>query len=280
MEKASLHEQEFKISAGSLLCTALGQAGFLFKGGTLSIAIDPYLSNYVVEGAGGDANIFSRTFPPPLDVNQIKGLNALFITHDHADHCDPQTILPLVKNNPQMKIICPLPVFKRINALGVPAERMNIPRLGVISRVGDLSFAALPAAHYRLEIDPEQNTSTYLGYVIFINGVNLYHSGDTVLYPGMVARLRDLCHEFDLVCLPVNGRDYYREQMDITGNLDGAEALKLALDLKAKVLLPMHNDLFTVNHINPAVLADLADRIAPRQRIHWLQPGEKFMFIR
>lgn len=280
MERKAANDPELNIPEGTLLCTALGQAGFLFRGRALSIAIDPYLSNYVVDGAGADERIFSRTFPPPVEVDQITGLNVLFITHDHADHCDPHTILPLVRNNPQIKIICPLPAFKRLTALGVPSENILIPTLGTITRLGGISFSAVPSAHYRLEIDAEHHTSTYLGFVIFLNGVSLYHSGDTVLYPGMAARLRELCQSYDLVCLPVNGRDYYREQMDITGNLDGVEALKLALDLNAKVLLPMHNDLFAANHINPAVLADLADRIAPRQRIHWLQPGEKFMFIR
>lgn len=280
MENGRSGKGELAVPEGTLLCTALGQAGFIFTKNGFSFAIDPYLSNYVVDGAKADEKIFSRAFPPPLRPDQITGLDALFITHDHADHCDPQTILPLLDRNRSMKIICPQPARQRLTALGVLADRITVPTLGMITRLEGMSFAAIPAAHYALEIDAERNQSNYLGYVFFINGVVVFHSGDTVLYPGMMARLRDLAIEYDLVCLPVNGRDYYREQMDITGNLDSAEALKLTLDLQAKVLLPMHNDLFLANHLNPAVLSDLADRLAPRQRIHWLQPGEKFLYIK
>lgn len=280
MEKGWDRKKNIPVSERMVLCTALGQAGFLFNGENISIAVDPYLSNYVVEGAMGDERIFSRSFPPPMQADQIVDLNALFITHDHADHCDPFTIAPLYKNNPSMKIICPVPARQRLLKLGIPEESFIIPTLGTITKLAGMSFAAIPAAHYDLEIDGEKNYSKSLGFVFFMNGVTIFHSGDTILYPGMIARLRDISSEYDLVCLPVNGRDYYREQLEITGNLDGMEALKLTLDLNARVLLPMHNDLFVINHVNPAVLADLADRIAPRQRIHWLQPGEKFMYIK
>jgi len=62
--------------------------------------------------------------------------------------------------------------------------------------------------------------------------------------------------------LPVNGRDARREELGIVGNLNGEEALQITRQLSARVLFPMHNDLFVSNREDPGVLASLANREA------------------
>ena len=44
----------------------------------------------------------------------------------------------------------------------------------------------------------------YLGYIVQGDSWTIYHSGDTVLYPGMVEILRQW--SIDLALLPINGR--------------------------------------------------------------------------
>jgi L-ascorbate 6-phosphate lactonase len=117
----------------------------------------------------------------------------------------------------------------------------------------------------------------WLGYILQLNGVTLYHAGDTILYDGLVERLRT--HSIDIACLPVNGRDGWRERRGMIGNLDGREAAELAVAVNAEVLIPMHNDMFAANHVSPAILADFLDRTYPRQKYHWLQPGELYLSV-
>lgn len=265
---------------GTLLIEYLGQAGYRMKGNTTTILIDPYLSNYVVDSGTGSAEIFRRDFPPPENPQEMQGIDFVFITHDHADHCDPQTLVPLTRANPNLKIISPPSAVRVLQAAGIPPSFFQVPVEGQWAQERDLAFTAIPSAHYSLEIDPATQAHLYLGYVIRINHVTLYHSGDTILYPGMCEKLNAVSDAFDIVCLPVNGRDAKREQMGITGNLDAAEALELTRQLKARVLLPMHNDLFAANRIPPGILADLAWRRAPQQRIHWLQPGELYWYFK
>ena len=111
-----------------------------------------------------------------------------------------------------------------------------------------------------------------------INGVRPYHAGDTILYDGLIERLRK--HSIDIACLPVNGRDGWRERRGMIGSLDRREAAELAVIVNADVLIPMHNDVFAANHVTPAVLADFLDRTYPRQKCHWLQPGELYYYVR
>jgi Predicted Zn-dependent hydrolases of the beta-lactamase fold len=267
------------MSETPLELTYLGQAGFLFKNGEEDYLIDPYLSNYVVDGGIGSAELFSREFPVPVQLQALSGVKAVFVTHDHADHCDPDTLLPLYRQNPQICFICPQPAAAHLRSVGIPQSQIVTPEVNQPQKLGSLNYYAVPAAHYEFEQD-ESGAYSYFGYVIQIGERWLYHAGDTILYDGMIEDVLRYAGAIDIACLPVNGRDGWRERMGMTGNLDGAEALELTLRLHAQVLLPMHNDLFKVNHVNQAVLADLCDRLAPRQRVHWLQPGEKYFYVK
>lgn len=259
--------------------TFLGQAGFIVRDADHGFLIDPYLSNYVVDGGIGPAELFSREFPAPLQAEEMTNIEAVFITHDHADHCDPDTLLPLYRANSALKFICPKPVSEHLASLGVDQQQMIVPEIGKVDTQCGIEYYAVPAAHYQFDLD-ESGAYAYLGFVIKLGDSWIYHAGDTILYDGMVEQILRYANQIDVACLPVNGRDGWRERMGMVGNLDGAEALELTLRLKADVLIPMHNDLFKVNHVNPAILADLLDRKAPRQKVHWLQPGEKYYYAK
>jgi len=119
-----------------------------------------------------------------------------------------------------------------------------------------------------------------VGVVINVNGVSLYHSGDTILYPGMLESIQSAAPDLDVVCLPVNGRDATREQLGIVGNLNGQEALQITRQLSARVLLPMHNDLFALNHEDRAYSHRWRTGKLRLQRIHWLKPGEFYWYLK
>jgi len=260
--------------------TFLGQDGFFVQTKESGFLIDPYLSNYVVDSGLGSAEVFSRQFPVPVRIEDLKNIDAVFITHDHGDHCDPETLLPLYHANPLIKFICPKPVGNHLASLGISPQQIIIPKVGKVEHLPGLDYYAVPAAHYQFDLDESGENYAYFGFVIKAGEVWIYHAGDTILYDGMVEQILGHTSEINVACLPVNGRDGWRERMDMIGNLDPSESLELALRLKTDVLLPMHNDLFKYNHISPAVLADHLDRKAPRQKVHWLQPGERYFYVK
>ncbi len=252
----------------------LGQAGFLLKQQSFCFMIDPYLSNYVVTSGIGDAEHFSRAFPAPIDPRSLYGIEAIFVTHDHADHTDPETLLPILKNNPHCVVIGPQPSLDHLRAEGVGEGQLRLAHAHKRETIGGVAFTALPSAHYGLDRDETTGEFSYLGFVIEAGGKVIYHAGDTILYDGMLDSLKKISDHYEVCCLPANGRDAAREAMGMIGNLHPEESLELAQQLKAGVLIPMHNDMFRVNSLDPQRLNDHAKEHFPAQKVKWMSPGE------
>ncbi len=64
------------VPPGQLTLWSLGQAGFMFKGGSTIGCIDPYLSDAIACQGGP-----TRRFPPPLDPADLTNVQWVFTTH-------------------------------------------------------------------------------------------------------------------------------------------------------------------------------------------------------
>jgi L-ascorbate metabolism protein UlaG (beta-lactamase superfamily) len=82
----------------------------------------------------------------------------------------------------------------------------------------------------------------------------------------------------DILMVPVNGRDYYKLQNDIIGNMNAEEAVLLAQEIHARLLVPMHFDLYAGNGLSPAYFVDCLYRFSPGQAFHMFAPGERYIF--
>ncbi len=255
---------------GMLALAALGQAGFVVKAGDTVVYIDPYLSNAISDGGGPE-----RAIEIPLNPAQAGRIDAIICTHEHADHTDPATVVPLAAAAPGAPIFASAQGAALLVKAGIDAARIVTPVLGERHTVGDMAVTALPAAHYGYEVDAE-GRSRWMGVVIEASGMTLYHAGDTVVIPELLATLQP--YRIDLALLPINGRDYFREQKDIVGNMTTREVAELCALLRPGVLIPMHNDLFRENRVHPADLVIELERVVPRQRFHFLQSGEIFVY--
>jgi L-ascorbate metabolism protein UlaG (beta-lactamase superfamily) len=262
--------QRLIVPMGQLALWSLGQAGFAIKGGETIAYIDPYLSDAIAE-SGGPA----RRFALPMNPATIQHANVVFATHEHADHADGATLGPLLAASPQATLVTSPQGREIALQAGVAPTRIVVPRLGERITQGALTYTAIPAAHYAYEVD-NAGHSRWMGFLIECNGVTLYHAGDTILIPEILTALAG--QRIDLALLPINGRDFFREQREIVGNLWPREAVELAVAINAGVLIGIHNDLFESNRVNPGLLFDEIDRRAPWQRCHLLQPGELYLY--
>ena len=253
--------------------TFLGQAGFLIRGSDVQFLIDPYLSNAVEESEPLSGALFHRQFPPPILAGQLLNIDYIFITHAHGDHCDPQTLHPILKNNPGCKLIGSPSVVKVLLEAGFSQSSMVICKPDVTNELHGIGYRGIPAAHYQVEMDEEGN-ARYLSFLIQCGDFTIYHAGDTILYPGYIDRIKAWPENIDIGCIPVNGRDREREGLGIIGNLRPQEALELTETLGVKLMVPIHNDLFAGNQIPPGELNSLHHQHYSHLKVKWMSPGE------
>jgi L-ascorbate metabolism protein UlaG (beta-lactamase superfamily) len=87
------------ITDNMLVLAALGQAGFAIKAGSTIIYIDLYLSDTLTTASAPPCAI-----PIVVAPEEIRHAVAVLCTHEHGDHTDPATILPLAAASPAATI--------------------------------------------------------------------------------------------------------------------------------------------------------------------------------
>lgn len=266
------------ILPNSLAIWGFGQMGVGVKTTDAILYIDLCLSDGVRQQFG---EFWVRAYDPPVEPHRINNADFYLITHEHMDHLDPLTVEPIAQASPEAKFVAPGWCLDLLHECGVPDERIIVPQpLAPFTLSGtDVMVTAVPSAHYEKEYDAQKGYR-WLGYLIESNGVRFYHAGDTIIYDDYIATLRQL-PQLDVVMLPVNGRDYYREtEYDVTGNLLPVEAARLARDLGWDMLIPGHNDLYPNNTIPFGEIVNALETTAPRQKYKVLQPGELFYYVK
>ncbi len=252
-------------------CWWLGQSGFLIKWAGKHLLLDPYLSDSLTKKYAATKKPHIRMSELVMDPARLDFIDVVTSSHNHTDHLDGETLIPLMHANPALQIVIP-----EANRAFV-AERIKCDLdwptgldAGQSTEIAGFKFTAVPAAHNEIDRD-EQGRCHYLGYVVEFGDFRIYRSGDTLLYDGMEDLLRPF--RVDAAFLPINGNDPKR---GVAGNLDCGEAAQLGKAIGAKLVVPCHYDMFTFNTADPADFVHEAK--AAGQPFRVLTPGESFQF--
>lgn len=243
--------------------TYLGQCGVLLSG-SRTVLIDPYLSYSVDEATRSRSMPWVRAYPPPVAAEDVHGIDLVLLSHAHTDHTDPGTLPAISKASPEALFIGPPPVRDKLKQLGISEDRVICPEVDTPM----LGVRAIPAAHEQLH-PLEQGYYAEYGYIIELDGIRLYHSGDCCPYDGLQDRLKAL----DAALLPVNGRDAFRLRDNCIGNFHPEEAVRLCAECGIPALMPLHHDLYAANGMSVERVACLRDIFAPSLRLLTPRPG-------
>lgn len=142
------------------------------------------------------------------------------VTHAHADHMGNAASfpVPIISNNE---------IAHYLKRKGCKTEAMNI---GGTIQVGGISFTMTPAMHSSwIE---EEGIGMYggsaAGFVITMDGVTVYHAGDTGLFSDM--RLIGEIYHPDVALIPIGGRF----------TMGPREGMMAAEFIGAPVVIPIH----------------------------------------
>ena len=195
----------------------------------------------------------------------------MLASHKHSDHLDPGTLPDLLAASPRAILALPKSIVEyAAEQLGIARDRLvGLDAGHTVERAG-FRVRAVPSAHEGLDTDANGH-HLYLGFVIECAGRRLYHSGDSLAYPGLVEHLGN--DPFDVLFLPINGRDPGR---GVPGNMTAAEAVDLAAAVRPQFVVPHHYDMFTFNTVSSGVFATEARRLPAGVEPRILSCGERW----
>jgi len=225
--------RETRPAPGRVSAWWLGQMGFVFKKGDTTILVDGYLTDIPV-----------RRFPPAFSAEDAVIFDAVIGSHNHADHVDKPAWKTIREVSPTTAFMAPAPCAEDIKAdTGIDIVPL---KEGETCMLGDFTLNCIAAAHEFIERD-ENGASRHLSFVI---DRSVFHAGDTLVYDGQRARLREF-GAFKAMILPINGRDAERYARNCIGNMTFQEAVDLAGDIKPGIAIPGHWDMFAGNTADP-----------------------------
>lgn len=228
----------------------LAQAGFVFKtsGGRI-IYLDPYLSD-VVERMFG----FKRMMPAPIGAEDVAA-DIVLCTHEHLDHMDTDA-LPVIATNTKARFAGPVECLKEFAKLGFPAERCVLLERGRTVDLDGIQVTGVYADHGDYAPDA-------LGLVIAIDGVRIYHTGDTA-YRGEEMRAAAAMKP-DVAIPCINGA---------FGNMDSHDAAQLVRDAAPRLAIASHFWMFIEHGGDPASFLSECKALAPDTEAIVMRPGE------
>ena len=231
--------------------------------------MDPYLSDSLTKKYAATDRPHVRMSERVMDPKLLQDILVVTSSHNHTDHLDAETLVPILKNNPGIKFIIPEAnrdfVAERVQCKKEFPIGLND---GQSVTVDEFSFYGLPAKHNEIERD-EKGNCRFMGYVVAFGKYKIYHSGDTLWFDEMIDLLKPF--KVDVAILPINGNDPVRK---VTGNLNGKEAAELGKLIDAKCVIPCHYDMFTFNTADVNDFIEEAKKIDQPYKI--LKGGEKF----
>ena len=138
----------------------------------------------------------------------------ILVTHDHYDHCSPSDIAALQKESTE--IVCTKLCLEKLSG------NLHSASPGSKFKFGNVEIEAVPSYNVNKKFHPK--SAGYIGYIITVNGMKIYHAGDTDFIPEMKN------FRCEIALLPVSG----------TYVMTAKEAVEAAESIKPRVAIPMH----------------------------------------
>jgi L-ascorbate metabolism protein UlaG (beta-lactamase superfamily) len=247
-------------TSASLAVTWLGHSTALLELDGVRILTDPVLRNRI----GPLVRV-----APPVNQELASGIDAVLLSHLHADHADIRSLRRVARDTP---ILAPAGAASWLRRRGL--NDVEELRPGEQTSVGTTRVSATPARHhgrrwrFGVQADP-------IGFIAS-GSQACYFAGDTDLFGAM----SEMAGSIDLALLPIWG---WGRTLG-PGHLDPQRAATAAARIAPRLAVPIHWGTFALSSParRPADAArpsrrfvELTGRLAPAVQVRVLMPGER-----
>jgi len=248
-----------------LRVTYIGHATLLIELGERRILTDPNFDPAL-------GKFLRRVSLPGIALDKLPKLDAILLTHAHADHLSFDSLDALPRDIP---LFAPPAIAKWLARRGYSHAVPVAP--GENAEVEGVKIAAASATHKGNRYGVDRWRADANMYLIDTNKVSCFFAGDTALTPetshlvekSLMANGRVL----DLALLPIGHAPWWKPGFR-KGHLTSSDALTLFERLKARYFIPYHWGTF--NHVTSTAF-DAIDRLRVTLQDHPLHPAVKIL---
>jgi len=159
-------------------------------------------------------------FIDPFQIETEDKADVILITHSHYDHCSINDIKKISK--PDTIIITIADCQSKLTPIADQIKNITLVKPGDKLKISALDLEVVPAYNIGKMFHPKEQE--WVGFIITINNLRIYHAGDTDLIPEMDSI------KADVVLLPVGG----------TYTMNGEEAAQACKKINPTIAVPMH----------------------------------------
>jgi L-ascorbate metabolism protein UlaG (beta-lactamase superfamily) len=156
----------------------------------------------------------------PFNVNDADKADFILISHEHYDHCSIADIKKIIK--PDTIIFTVADCQSKLSSVVQNIKNVTLVKPGNKINIGAIKIETVPAYNIGKIFHAKENQ--WVGFILEMDKVRIYHAGDTDLIPEMTSI------SVDVALLPIGG----------TYTMNAKEAGQSCSRIKTKYAIPMH----------------------------------------
>lgn len=263
-----------KIKSEKDSLTWFGHSTFLLSIDNKKLLIDPMLGPIAspVSFAGIKRYKYSKDIMLH-SIDEMPPIDAVFISHDHYDHLDYQSIVKL--KSKVAHFFVPLGVSAHLIRWGVPKDKITELNWREETEYQGLTVALTPARHYSGRGILDRDKTLWGGWVILGKNIRLYTSGDSGYGPHF-NEIGKKYGPFDITL--IEGGQYDQRWPDI--HMTPEQSVQANVEVKGKNMMLMHWGAFTLANHSWKEPIDRALKEAKKEGVNLITPqtGETVLF--
>ncbi len=221
-----LNKESFPIEPEDYAVYWLGHSSIIMDVDGKRFIIDPVLDN-----AGPLPFITPRYSKAPIKREDLPKADYIILTHNHYDHMERETLQSIKDGH----FIVPLGLKNALVCWGIDKDRITEIGWGESFEEDFFKITAVEGVHYSSRTPWDRDTTLWNSYAIKTPTKNIFMSGDTG-YSDHLAEIGKKYGPFDFAAIEIDGWNPGWPQTHVFPN----EAVMMAMDLRAKHVLPTH----------------------------------------